>query len=170
MPTWTKDVSAAAPVYQGEGQELACAWNRVALATGDLTLNNVIPLVRLPALDDRIRLWSGSSRGHWEGETLVVETTNYNGRSVPFGSTAEQKVVERFTRVDADTIDYEATITDPASYTQPWTLANTMRTIEGPIYEYACHEGNYGLVNILEGVRAQEAAKAKKAAPAEQKN
>ena len=87
-----------------------------------------------------------------------------------FGSTAEQRVVERFTRVDATTIDYEATITDPASYTQPWTLANTMRTIEGPIYEYACHEGNYGLVNILEGVRAQEAAKAKQAESTEQKN
>jgi hypothetical protein len=142
--------------------------DHVAIKSEVMNETRIIPLDGRPPLDDRIRLWGGSSRGHWEGDTLVVETANYNGRSVMFGSTAEQHVVERFTRVDASTIDYEATISDPASYTEPWTLANTMRAIEGPIYEYACHEGNYGLVNILEGVRAQEAAKAKqqeKAAP-----
>jgi hypothetical protein len=135
--------------------------DHVAIKSEVMNETRIIPLDRRPPLDDRIRLWGGSSRGHWEGNTLVVETANWNGRSVIFGSTAEQRVVERFTRVDASTIDYEATVTDPASYTQPWTLANTMRAIEGPIYEYACHEGNYGLVNILEGVRVQEAAKAK---------
>ncbi len=134
--------------------------DHVAIKSEVMNETRIIPLDRRPPLDDRIRLWGGSSRGHWEGNTLVVETANWNGRSVFFGSTAEQRVVERFTRVDASTIDYEATVTDPASYTQAWTLANTMRAIEGPIYEYACHEGNYGLVNILEGVRAQEKARA----------
>ncbi len=136
--------------------------DHVAIKSEVMNETRIIPLDRRPPLDDRVRLWGGSSRGHWEGDTLVVETANWNGRSVLFGSTAEQRVVERFTRVDASTIDYEATITDPASYTQPWTLANTIRAIEGPIYEYACHEGNYGLVNILEGVRAQEKAREQK--------
>jgi len=68
-------------------------------------------------------------------------------------------LLERFTRVDADTIDYEPTVTDPTVYRQPWTMANTLRAIEGPIYEYACHEGNYSLVNILAGARAQEKAR-----------
>ncbi len=119
-------------------------------------------------LDPRIKLWAGASRGRWEGETLVVEITNYHDRGGIVGSTDGLRLVERFTRVDRDTIDYELTVTDPASYTEPWTLANTLRRIEGPIYEYACHEGNYSLVNILAGARAQDAAReAAKPAPAQ---
>lgn len=120
----------------------------------------VIPLDRRPAVDEDITLWDGSSRGHWEGDTLIIETTNFNGRNPFIGATAGLRLVERLTRFDENTIDYSLTVTDPASYTRPWTLENTLRATEGPIYEFACHEGNYGLPNILSGARAEEKAAA----------
>jgi hypothetical protein len=116
----------------------------------------IIPLDGRAQLDPSLKQWSGSSRGHWEGETLVVEATNFNGKSAAYGSTEDLRVVERFTRVDEETIDYQATFSDPASYKQPWTLENTLRAMEGPIYEYACAEANYGLRGILRGARVQE--------------
>jgi hypothetical protein len=119
----------------------------------------IIPLDRRPSLGPGILLWSGDSRGRWEGETLVVETANFNGKGGFQGSSASLRLVERFTRVDADAIDYELTTSDPSSFTQPWTLQNTLRRIKGPILEYACHEGNYGMVTILNGARAQEKAR-----------
>jgi hypothetical protein len=131
-------------------------------------VSEVMNETRIIALDGRqppapgVKLWAGASRGHWEGETLVVEITNYGPRGGMIATTPETRLVERFTRVDVDTIDYEVTVTDPTLYTQPWTLANTLRSIEGPIYEYACHEGNYSLVNILAGARAQDKAREEK--------
>jgi hypothetical protein len=117
----------------------------------------IIPLDGRDPLDARIKLWAGASRGRFDGETLIVEITNFNDQGGIGGSTSEAlRLTERFTRVDADTIDYELTVEDAGSYTRPWTLANTMRRIEGPIFEYACHEGNYSLVNILAGARAEE--------------
>jgi hypothetical protein len=105
-----------------------------------------------------IRQYMGDSRGHWEGKTLVVDTTNFNGRTNFRGSTDSLHVVERFTRADADSILYEFTIEDPATWARPWKGQLLMTKTEGPIFEYACHEGNYGMANTLSGARAAEKA------------
>jgi hypothetical protein len=127
-------------------------------------LHEMIHEVRLIPLDGRahvgsaIRQWLGDSRGHWEGTTLVVETTNYSDKAtLRFPVAAETlRVVERLTRVASDKIDYRFTVDDPTIYTRPWTAVLPMKRIKGPIYEYACHEGNYGMANVLAGYRAQE--------------
>ena len=103
-----------------------------------------------------LRQWSGDSRGHWEGDTLVVETINFRRETSLPGSTADTKVIERFTRMDGNTLKYEFTVSDPHSYTQPWSAMLPLSKIPGPIFEYGCHEGNYALPNILAGARAQE--------------
>jgi hypothetical protein len=118
----------------------------------------VIPLDGRPHLSQNIRHWMGDSRGHWEGNTLVVDTTNFTGKTNFRGSSENLHLIERFTRVDGDTINYEFTVNDPASFTKSWTAAIPMTKTEGPIFEYACHEGNYGMTNLLNGARAQEKA------------
>ena len=127
----------------------------------------IIPLDGRPHADARISQWLGDSRGRWEGETLVVETINLtpvNGRArTVFGGTETTRLVERFTRTGEDSIDYEYTLTDAAEYTRPWTASIPMTTLDGSLYEYACHEGNYGLENILLGARAIEQAQAETA-------
>jgi hypothetical protein len=104
----------------------------------------------------RLRQWSGDSRGRWDGDTLVVETINFRRETSLQGSTANTKLVERFTRVDAETLKYEFTVTDPTAYTRPWSAMVPLTRISEPLYEYACHEGNYSLRNILAGARKQE--------------
>jgi hypothetical protein len=120
----------------------------------------LIPLDGRPHLPPNVRQWMGDSRGHWEGKTLVVETTNFNDnpRLFRFPASASTRVEERFTRIDAGHIDYRFTVDDPAMYTKAWTAILPMTKIEGPIYEYACHEGNTAMVGILAGARAQEKA------------
>src|SRR5215471_4253194 len=132
--------------------------------------NEMVHAARLIALDagrphvgEKIRMWGGDSRGHWEGSTLVVETTNFNDKIRFRNSTRGLHVVERFTRIDADTIDYRFTVDDPHTWTRPWTASIPLWKVPGPIYEYACHEGNYGLPNIL---RAQRVEDQKNARPA----
>jgi hypothetical protein len=122
----------------------------------------MIPLDGRPHLPSSVRLWMGDSRGHWDGNTLVVETTNFMDRPnlFRFPASVNIQVIERFTRVDANHIDYRFTINDPSIYQKPWTAILPMTKIPGPIYEYACHEGNYGIVGILAGARAQEKAAA----------
>ncbi len=115
----------------------------------------VIPLDRRPPLSASIKQWTGDSRGWWEGATLVVETTNFNDRRRFHGATESLKLVERFTRVDGDTIDYRLTVSDPQTFTQPWTLENSLWRTNELIYEVGCHEGNIGLAGILTGARAQ---------------
>ncbi len=113
----------------------------------------------LLTLDDSLRLWTGDSRGYWDGDTLVVKTRNFNGLSPSFGSagTSLDKVLtERFTRVGPVTVDYEFTVEDPSTYTDKFTAIVPMTKVAGQLYEYACHEGNYGMVNILRGARVQE--------------
>ena len=113
----------------------------------------------LPELNENVRLWTGDSRGYWEGDTLVVVTNNFNGLSASFGSTGtsmEKTLTERFTRVGPYTVDYEFTVDDPATYTDKFTAIVPMTKVGGLLYEYACHEGNYGMVNILRGARVQE--------------
>ena len=109
-------------------------------------------------LQSGVRQWMGDSRGRWEGETLVVDTTNFSSRTNFRGSADGLRMVERFTRDDADTLLYEIEFTDPTTWTQSWTVAHPLKKTEGPIFEYACHEGNYGMAGILSGGRALERA------------
>ena len=116
----------------------------------------IVPLDGRPHLPPHLRQWKGDSRGRWDGDTLVVETTNFRGATSFRGSSASLHLVERFRRVDRDTLLYEFTVTDPGTWTRPWTAAVLTKKIPGPIFEYACHEGNYAMVNILAGARAAE--------------
>jgi hypothetical protein len=126
----------------------------------------IIPMDGRSHVNGGIKQWLGDSRGRWEGNTLVVETTNLRDvdqRNVAvFGTTDKGKVIERFTRLGPDTMDYQVTVDDPAWYTQSWTASIPMTKVEGPLYEYACHEGNYGLPNILSGHRQEEREAAQK--------
>jgi hypothetical protein len=118
----------------------------------------IIPLDNRPHSSQTIRQWSGDSRGHWEGDTLVVDTTNFTNKTNYRGSSENLHLTERFTRVNADTINYEFIVDDPTSFTKSWTAAIPMIKTQGPIFEYACHEGNYGMTNLLSGARAEEKA------------
>ena len=119
-----------------------------------------IPIDDRPHIDTGIRQFAGDSRGRWEGDTLVVETTHFNRhafiRNFSPNLSEELHVVERFTRLGPDTLGYEFTVSDPETWTHPWSGSLPMARSEGPVYEYACHEGNYGLFNMLAGSRAQE--------------
>ena len=116
----------------------------------------IVPLDGRPHLPAAIRRWQGDPRGHWDGDTLVVETTNFSDRTSVRGSSTQLRLVERFTRVDAKTLDYQFTVDDPGVFARPWTVSLPMTASDGRIYEYACHEGNYAMSGILRGARAQE--------------
>ena len=124
----------------------------------------IIPLDGRPHISKNIRQWLGDSRGHWEGNTLVVDTTNFSDKTSFKGSQSTLHLIERFTRTDANTLLYEFTIDDPATFTRRWTADLPMSRAQGPIYEYACHEGNYALPAMLAGARAQEKAAAEASA------
>ena len=115
-----------------------------------------IPLDGRDHLPQEVRQLRGDSRGHWDGQTLVVETTNYTDRTSYMGSGDKMRLIERFTRVDDATLLYEYTVEDSESFEQPWTVALPMTRTDGPMFEFACHEGNYGLTNILSAARAEE--------------
>jgi hypothetical protein len=116
----------------------------------------VIPLDGRPHLRSGIRQWSGDSRGRWDGNTLVVETTNFSEKSYFMGATENLKVVERFTRTSPDTITYEMTLTDPTTWTRPWTAMMPLRQRKEMLYEFACHEGNYHIMSgMLLGAQKQ---------------
>ena len=123
----------------------------------------IIPLDGRPHVPSNIRLWLGDSRGHWEGDTLVVDTTNFNDEGGAPGSGKNMHVVERFTRVAPDVLLYEFTVDNPAAFTRPYTGIIPMTAIKGPIYEYACNEGNYGMMDILRGARREEKKREEKA-------
>ena len=125
----------------------------------------IVPMDGRPHLRPSVRQWLGDSRGRWEGETLVVETTNFSGQAPFQGSGANLHLIERFTRVDADTITYGFAIDDPTTFTGPWAVELPLTKTEGPMYEYACHEGNYDLANILRTQRAEEQATTDAAKP-----
>ena len=116
----------------------------------------IIPLDGRPHSPDGIRQWMGDSRGHWEGATLVVDTTNFSGSYSFRGSDANLHLTERFTRVSPEVLMYEFTVDDPTAFTRPWTAQLSVTKTKGPIFEYACHEGNYALTDILAGARASE--------------
>jgi hypothetical protein len=116
----------------------------------------IIPLDGRPQLPANLRQWTGSYRGHWDGDTLVVESTNFNGKNPFQGSSENLRLTERFTRVDENTIRYQFTVDDPSTWTRPWSAEVPWAKTIGPLFEHACHEGNYGLYNILAGARAEE--------------
>ena len=115
-----------------------------------------IPTDGSPHLAKNIRQWMGDPRGHWEGDTLVVDTTNFTDKTNFRGASENMRLVERFTRVDADTINYEFTVHDLSSFTRPWTAQIPMKRTDEPILEYACHEGNYAMEGMLRGRRTEE--------------
>ena len=160
------------PLAYNQNMQLFQTPDHVVVFTEMVHTARVVPLDGRPALNDGLRLWSGDSRGHWEGDTLVVETANFSDerRWIPLGSappgmasTANMTLVERFTRVDADTLEYTFTVTDPETWTRPWTASMPMRRTDMPLFEYACHEGNYSMEGILAGTRAEEKAGAQAA-------
>ena len=124
----------------------------------------IVPIDGRPHPSAGIRQFKGDSIGHWEGSTLVVDSTNFTARNPFRGSSDKLHVVERFTRVDADTIVYRFTVEDPETWDQPWTAETAWSKADGPIFEYACHEGNYSLRNTLHGARVAEQEAAEKKA------
>ena len=121
----------------------------------------VIPLDGRPHVPQNIRLWMGDSRGHWEGATLVVDTTNFTNQTPFRGSGPNLHLTERFTRMDAETLLYQFTVDDPESFAKPWTAAIPSVRTTGPILEYACNEGNYGMTGLLSAARSEEKKRSK---------
>jgi hypothetical protein len=151
----TDGVLVPNPFYNNYHQ-IVQAPGYVVIVTEMMHETRIIPLDRRAPVGSGVRMWLGDSRGRWEGRTLVVDTTNFNERRLFQGATPQLHLVERLTRLDADTIDYRLTVTDPATFTRPWTLENALRKADGGMYEVGCHEGNLGLLGILAGARAEE--------------
>jgi hypothetical protein len=116
----------------------------------------IVPLDGRPDNSPNVRQWAGVSRGHWEGDTMVVETINFADKNTFRDGGPRMRLIERFTRTDTDTLLYDVTVDDPDTFTRPWTFQIPMSPVKAHIYEYACHEGNHGLVGILAGARAAE--------------
>ena len=132
--------------------------DEVVLLTEMVHTVRVVPIDGREGLDTELAQWSGVSRGRWEGDTLVVETTNFDVDRNWRGASAGMHLEERFTRVDADTLEYEYTVTDLDTWVAPWTVNLPMVRSDLPLFEYACHEGNYSMETMLTGARADEAA------------
>jgi len=153
--TWGNDGPPMMPVGYNANLDILQGPGYVVVRNEMIHSARLIPIdATRPHVGNRIRQWNGDSRGHWEGNTLVVETTNFNDRTRFRNSTSALKVTERFTRTDAETVDYQFTVDDPNTWTRPWTAAVPLRKVPGPIYEYACHEGNEAVANVLRGGRA----------------
>jgi len=164
----TRGPTSLLPSNYNNGYQIVQTPTYIVIMTEMIHEARIIPIEGSPHADARIRSWAGDSRGHWEGTTLVVETTNFNGkgwltthngsgrvRGVPY--TEDLRTVERFTRTDANTLNYEMTIEDPTMYRSAWTAAYPMKRDDSyQIYEYACHEGNTATESILRGARVQE--------------
>ncbi len=157
------------PLGYNQNMQLFQTEDHVVLLTEMVHTARVVPLDGRDTLTDDIRLWSGDSRGYWDGDTLVVETANFRddrkwiplGTAPPnTGSSGNMTLVERFTRVDAETLLYEFTVNDPEVWTAPWTAQLPMALNDLTLFEYACHEGNYSMDGILAGARADERAAA----------
>ncbi len=167
--TWERCLGRGMPrtgSNNGSNLQISQGPGYVVVVTEVVHEARVIPVDGRPRMANTVRLWNGDARGHWEGSTLVVETTNFLDRPnslLPgirndgFGMSADSlRVVERFTPIGHDAIDYQFTVHEPATFTRPWTVATPMTRLSGEIFEYACHEGNYGLANILSAQRAKE--------------
>jgi len=163
--TWITSGPPMLPSFYNNNYHILQTSDYVSIVTEMVHDVRIIPLDGRP--HENIRQWMGDSRGHWEGDTLVVETTNFNGKRGWFGAPQfdgndlkrpdeKMTVVERFTRTAPGILLYQFTVTDPGIYTQPWSGEIPMTAFEGPVYEYACHEGNYALPLILSGARTEE--------------
>jgi hypothetical protein len=130
----------------------------VAIMMETIHDTRLIPLDGKPHLPSNVQTWLGDSRGHWEGDTLVIDTTNYKAGAFMNISTDKLHIVERFTRTGENSLKWEITVDDPGAWTKPWTAVIPLRHSRDAIYEYACQEGNYGLEGILAGARAEEKA------------
>jgi hypothetical protein len=155
--TWGADIPPLLPAVYYSNLQIVQGAGNVVVMTETIHTARIIPLDGRPHLGPKLRPWIGDSRGHWEGNTLIVDTTNYSDKIGFRGAGANLHVTERFTRVDADTIRYEFTVDDPTTWTRTWSAQIPMRRMQGPLFEYACTEGNYGLANILRGARAADA-------------
>jgi hypothetical protein len=158
------------PVIYNNGNEIVQAPGYVAIVNEMIHETRIVPLDGRPHVGPNVKLWLGDSRGHWEGDTLVVETTNLTDRTgiaVNGGGSRHSdalRITERFTRTDADTIQYEMKVDDPKTWTAPWTMQYPLKRDDTyGMFEYACHEGNYAMFNILSGARAEERAAAEAA-------
>jgi hypothetical protein len=152
------------PAIYGNSYQIVQSPGFVAIRYEMVHETRVIPLDGRPHATSSIRSYMGDPRGHWEGDTLVVETTNFRDETAYRGSNAATlRLIERFTRVAPATVKWSVTVNDPETWTQPWTFAMPL-TMDAsqPVLEYSCHEGNYGLRNILSAARAAEAAAAQK--------
>jgi hypothetical protein len=152
---WTVAGPPMLPGAYNNNMELFQTGDAVAIVNEMVHEHRIVPLDGRPRVGQPIRLWMGSSRGHWDGDTLVVDTTNFKP-AVFRSASPKLHLVERFKRVNAETLLYEFTVDDPATWTRPWTAQFPMSRSRVPIFEYACHEGNYSLLNILAGARAAE--------------
>ncbi len=130
--------------------------DHVALLHEQIHEVRIIPLDVTASLDPDIQLYMGASRGRWDRDTLVVETANFGEQTNFRGSTSGLRMTERFTRLDESTLLYQVTFEDPTTWTAPWTAEIPWKSAPGPVYEYACHEGNYSLSGVLSGARYQE--------------
>jgi hypothetical protein len=160
---WPNEGPPMMPVGYNSNLQIVQGPGYVAILQEMIHDVRIIPTDGRPHVASNIRQWMGDSTGHWEGDTLVVDTTNFTDRTAFRGSSENLHVVERFRRVDADTISYSFTVSDPDTWAQPWSAEVPMTKIQGPIYEYACSEGNYGMANNLSGARAEERKKAQEA-------
>jgi hypothetical protein len=149
------------PANYNANYQIVQAPGYVALLSEQIHDVRIIPTDGRPHVPPDVRLLLGDSRGHWEGNTLVVDTTNFTDRTRFRGSGEHLHLIEKFTRTGPGSLLYEFTVNDPETFTRPWTAQIPMTTAKGPLFEYACHEGNYGLMGSLAGARAEE-AKAKK--------
>ena len=149
------------PSAYNNNMQLFQTQDHVVIMTEMVNTSRVVPLDESPGLTPDVLQWSGDSRGHWEGETLVIETRNFDPKRKWRGTTNSMHLVERLTRVDADTLVYEFTVTDPETWTSPWTASVPLALNPEPIFEYACHEGNYSMPVMLGGTRAEELAESR---------
>ena len=156
---WERCLTRALPRMSGaynNNFQIVQSANHVAIINEMIHEVRLIPLDGRPHVEPGIRQWQGDARGRWDGDTLVVETTNFTDQTAFRGSRENLNLVERFTRIDADTLLYEFTAEDPTAWTQPWSVMVPMLRNDERMYEYACHEGNYGMTNLLNGARVQE--------------
>jgi hypothetical protein len=157
-PAWTRCITRGVikiGSFYSSSHQIFQAPGYIVIAQELINESRIVPLDGRPHLSPAIRNWMGDSRGHWEGDTLVVETTNFVDKNPLRGSGDTMRLIERFTRVGPDAIDYQFTVDDPHVFTRPWTAVMPM-TRGGPIFEYACHEGNYSIRNMLTGARSDE--------------
>jgi hypothetical protein len=160
----TRCITSGVPRIGGVGADPQYGYYQIVQGSGYVAIlmetfhdTRIVPLDGRPHVPQSIRQWSGDSRGRWDGATLVVDTTNFAPTSNFFGSSNRLHLVERFTRVSPDTIDYEVTADDPTTWTRPWTALVHLTQMTVKVYEYACHEGNaHSMLAILAGARANE--------------